>query len=109
MNSSLLNFLYPKLTVARGGSFQEFKIGYIQPTPIVTPDEGVQAELEALADRILNHAESPESVEAIEREIDAIVYHVYGLSAAERKLVLDWLGERSVAPGGEGENGGPLA
>ena len=101
MNSSLLNFLYPKLTVARGGSFQEFKIGYIEPAPIVTPDAEAQAELKTLANEILSLEGSPEQVEAIEREIDAIVFHVYGLSAPERKVVLDWLGERREALGAE--------
>ena len=99
MNSSLLNFLYPKLTVARGGSFQEFKIGYIEPAPIVTPNAEAQAELKTLANEILSLEGSPEQVEAIEREIDAMVFHVYELSARERKLVLDWLGERREALG----------
>ena len=101
MNSSLLNFLYPKLTVARGGSFQEFKIGYIEPAPIVTPDNELQAELETLTNEILSLEDSPEQVEAIEREIDSIVFHIYGLSATERKLVIDWLGERREALGVE--------
>ena len=101
MNSSLLNFIYPKLTVARGGSFQEFKIGYIEPARIVTPDAGAQTELEALTKEILRLEESPYQVEAIEQEIDSIVFHVYGLSAPERKLVLDWLGERREALGTE--------
>ena len=78
MNSSLLNFLYPKLTVGRGGSFQEFKIGYIEPAPIVTPDSEAQVELERLANEILGFGEFPEQVEAIEREIDTIVFDVYG-------------------------------
>ena len=29
------------------------------------------------------------------------MFHVYGLSAPDRKLVLDWLDERSVAPNGD--------
>ena len=37
----------------------------------------------------------------LEREIDTIIFDVYGLSASERKLVLDWLGERREALGGE--------
>ncbi len=101
LNSSLLNFLYPKLTVARGGSFQEFKIGYIEPAPIVTPDSEAQVELERLANEILGLGEFPEQVEAIEREIDTIVFDAYGLSASERKLVLDWLGERRESLGAE--------
>ena len=99
MNSSLLNFLYPKLTVSRGGSFQEFKIGYIEPAPIVTPDSEAQVELERLANEILGFGEFPDQVEAIEREIDTIVFGAYGLSAFDRKLVLDWLGERRDALG----------
>ena len=101
MNSSVLNFLYPKLTVSRGGSFQEFKIGYIEPAPIVIPDREAQAELEALTNEILSLGESSEQVEEIEREIDALVFHAYGLSASERKLVLDWLGERKEALGAD--------
>ena len=100
MNSSLLNFLYPKLTVARGGSFQEFKIGYIEPAPIVTPDSEAQAELEALTNEVLG-LEDSQKVNRTEAEIDAIVFHTYGLSASERKLVLDWLGERKEALGVE--------
>ena len=34
-------------------------------------------------------------------KIDTIVFDVYGLSAPERKLVLDWLGERREALGAE--------
>ncbi len=101
MNSSVLNFLYPKLTVARGGSFQEFKIGYIEPTPIVTPGTEAQAELERLGNEIVGFENSPEELEGIEREIDSIVFHVYDLSASERKLMLDWLGERREALGAD--------
>ena len=101
LNSSLLNFLYPKLTVSRGGSYQEFKIGYIGPAPIVTPDSESQIELERLTNEILGIREFPEQVEAIEREIDTIVFDAYGLSASERKLVLDWLGERRESLGAE--------
>ena len=106
MNSSLLNFIYPKLTVARGGSYQEFKIGYIEPAPIVTPDADSQDKLAALTNEILHLEDSPERVEAIENEIDSIVFHVYGLSAPERKLVLDWLNERREALGAKTPRGG---
>ena len=99
MNSSLLNFLYPKLTVARGGSFQEFKIGYIEPAPIVTPDGEAQAELVALSNEILSLEGHPDRVNAIEQEIDSIVFHVYDVPSRDRKRVLDWLFERREATG----------
>ena len=104
MNSSLLNFLYPKLTVTRGGSFQEFKIGYIKPIPIVTPDAGARAELESLTNEISSLPESSERVNDIEQEIDAIVFHSYGLSASKRKLILDWLADRREALGVKGQH-----
>ena len=40
-------------------------------------------------------------MDAIEREIDTIVFDTYRLAASERKLVLDWLGERREALGTE--------
>ncbi|MDE2837263.1 MAG: Eco57I restriction-modification methylase domain-containing protein [Chloroflexota bacterium] len=101
MNSSLLNFVYPRLTVARGGSYQEFKIAYIEPTPIATPDSEAQSELERLASEIIGVVEAPEQVAALEREIDTIVFDTYGLSASERQRVLDWLDERREALGVE--------
>ena len=97
MNSSLLNFIYPKLTVARGGSFQEFKIGYIESTPIVTPGDRAQAELESLTNEISSLPESSERVNAIDQEIDDIVFHAYKISASNRKLILDSLGKRREA------------
>ena len=36
-----------------------------------------------------------------ERDIDTLVFEAYGLSAMERKLVLDWLGERRESLGAE--------
>ena len=101
MNSSLLNFLYPRLTVARGHSFQEFKIGYIEPTPIVAPEGETREILETLTAHVVRHVESREQVKAIENEIDTIVFDIYGVRPRERKIVLDWLDERREALGAE--------
>ena len=73
---------------------------YTMRLPIVTPDAEAHAGLESLSNEIL-HIESPNLISGIEREIDAIVFDVYGLSAPERKLVLDWLGERRETLGTE--------
>ena len=103
LNSSLFKFLLCQITNTPPGGFMKLHSVYTTRLPIVTPDKDVQAELEALANEILRIEDSPERVEAIEREIDSIVFHVYGLSAPERKLVLDWLNERSVAPNGDAD------
>ena len=101
MNSGLVEFLLCQVTSTLRGGYLRPKRQYTTRLPIVTPDAEARTELEALTNEILSLEDSPEQVEAIEREIDAIVFHTYGLSAPERKLVLDWLGERREAMGAE--------
>ena len=101
MNSTLHEFLVCQITNSLPGGFLRPKRSWMARLPIVTPDGEMQAELEALTNEILGLGDSSEQKEAIEREIDAIVFHVYGLSALDRKLVLDWLGERREALGAE--------
>ena len=101
LNSSLTGSLLCQLTNPLRGGYLRLIHQYVSQVPIVTPDAGAQAKLESLTNEILDLEDSPEEVEGIEREIDAIVFHAYGLSAPERKLVLDWLGERREALGAE--------
>ncbi len=101
LNASLSEFLLCQMTNSLPGGFTQLYLHSVSRLPIVSLDEDAQAELEILASEILSLEDSPKQVEAIEREIDSIVFHVYGLSAPERKLVLDWLGERREALGAE--------
>ena len=101
MNSSLLNFIYPRLTVARGSSFQEFKIGYLRSAPIVVPNGQPLQDLCKLVYEIAASDGTTDRVDEIEREIDSIVFHVYEVPTIERKLVLDWLCERREKSGRE--------
>ena len=100
MNSGLIEFLLCQSTSTLRGGYLRPKRQYTTRLPIVTPDVEAQAGLESLTNEIL-YIESPTLISGIEREIDAIVFDVYGLSAPERKLVLDWLGERREALGAE--------
>ena len=99
MNSSLLNFIFPRLTIARKDSFQEFKIGHIQRVPIVVPDKEPEADLSALVEEIRYSVNLGQRVDDLEEEIDSIVFHVYGIPSSQRKLVFDWLFERREALG----------
>ena len=102
MNSELVEFVLCHTANTLRGGYLRLIYEYVTQVPIVTPDSETQAELEALTNNILSSPESSaERVEAIGREIDSIVFHTYGLSAPERKLVLDWLGERREALGAE--------
>ena len=101
MNSELVEFVLCHVANTLRGGYLRLIYEYVTQVPIVIPDRETEAELEARTKEILNLQASSEQIEAIEREVDSIVFHVYGLSAAERKLVLDWLGERREALGAE--------
>ena len=101
MNSCLVEFLLCQATSTLRGGYLRPKRQYTTRLPIVTPGEDMQAELEALTNDILSLEDTTDQVDTIEREIDSIVFHIYGLSATERKLVLDWLSERREALGAE--------
>ena len=99
LNSNLSEFLLCQVTSSLLGKYMQLYYHYTIRLPIVTPEEDARAKLEALTNEILSLGDSPQQVEAIEREINSIVFHVYGLTASERKLVLDWLGERRESLG----------
>ena len=101
LNSSLIEFLLCQITNTLPGGFKRLFLDIMVHLPVMTPDGVVRSELEALAMEILKLEQSSEEADAIEREVDSLVFHAYGLSAPERKLVLDWLGERREALGAE--------
>ena len=101
LNSGLVDFLLDRITNSLRGGYLRLIHQYVTQVPIVMREIEAQAELEELTNEILRQEESSEQVAAIGREIDSIVFHTYGLSASERKLVLDWLGERREALGAE--------
>ena len=99
MNSSLFEFLLCQITNTPPGGFLKLHTEYTGRLPIMPPDEEPQADLESLAEETLA-LEDPQKAD-IQPEIDSIVFHVYGLSVDERRLVLDWLSERREALGAE--------
>ena len=100
LNSSLIEFLLCQMANTLRGGFLQLYHHYTTSLPIMTLGAPAKTELESLTDEILG-LEPSERFDAIEREIDSIVFHAYGLSPSERRLVLDWLDERSVSSNGE--------
>ena len=97
VNSSVGWWLLSRLcTMLQNGYFQIF-IQFLEqlPIPHLSPeiDQRISKHVETLATGIGDYS--------IETEIDTLVFDAYGLSAAERKLVLDWIGERREAMGAE--------
>jgi len=90
LNSELTEFLLCLLTSSLRGGFLRPKRQYITRLPIVTPDGGLQRELEAVA-------EAGIAGEPIDDDtLNDLVYDLYGLSRADRALIQEWFERRSL-------------
>ena len=97
VNSSVGWWLLSHLcTMLQNGYFQIF-IQFLEKLPI--PHLSPEIE-QRLAERVETLA-SGISDSSLEAEIDTLVFDSFGLSASERKFILDWLGERREALGAE--------
>lgn len=89
LNSSAMNFYFAHLGIQRRGGYQEFKTQYVKDLPIPKAPPEKQKAMECLVDRILTAKQrNPEAdVSTLEREIDKLVYALYGLTPEEIKIV----------------------
>ena len=99
LNSRLAEFLICQIANTVPGTLLRVNVNCMERLPIVVPEAELADRLGGLTDQVLAGELSQEKIESVEREIDAIVFHVYGLTTAERKLVLDWIDERREALG----------
>jgi hypothetical protein len=99
LNSRLAEFLICQIANTIPGTLLRANVNCMTRLPIVAPNAVLADRLGGLTDEILEGEVSDERLDQIEREIDAIVFHVYGLSVAERRLVLNWLDDRREALG----------
>ncbi|HRO98093.1 MAG TPA: TaqI-like C-terminal specificity domain-containing protein [Flavobacteriales bacterium] len=68
------------------GGFIRMKKGYVEGVPIVEPTAKVKAQLEKLVEKRLGLEAGP-AAEKVEREIDQVVYGLYGLTEEEIGIV----------------------
>lgn len=107
LNSKLLEYYYKRTTVPKAGGFYIYKTMFLKPLPIRRIDfdnleeKQLHDRLVALVDRMLElHRRQadktlPQSeqedigreIARTDREIDDLVYDLYGLTAEERRLV----------------------
>ena len=76
-------------TPLQNGYMQVF-VQFLEQLPIPSLPEDIDKRLAEYVETLATGVDAPD----IEREIDTLVFEAYGLSPPERKLVLDWLGER---------------
>lgn len=89
LNSRLVTFFFSKISSEIRGGFLRWKRQYVEQIPIPDISEEAQQPLIALATRILaaKRADPQADTSALEAEVDALVYGLYGLSAAEVAVV----------------------
>ena len=95
VNSALGWWLLSHLCTALQNGYIQVFVQFLEKFPIPSLSEDIEQLLSQHVRTLASGINDPE----IEVEIDSLVFHAYGLSASERKLVLDWLGERREAFG----------
>jgi hypothetical protein len=103
LNSRVANFYFASVCAALEGSrdrYLEFRAQYVDPFPIPAGIEKASSELASLVDQIhrlhkrrsrvrLSHERTAlqRQIEATDREIDRLVYELYGLTEKEIRIV----------------------
>ena len=87
INSTLLNFYHSEVFLDQEkNTFQKVLIANCKKLPVRKPPAKVKAQLEQLVEKRLGLAAGPWA-EAVEREIDQVVYGLYGLTEEEIRIV----------------------
>ncbi len=94
LNSKLLFYFINTIAAQRRGGFLEFKPIYVEQLPIAQAAEAEKRQIEKLVAQILKQPDDPR-VAQWEREIDEIVYKLYGLSEEEIGLIEEWYARRN--------------
>ena len=97
VNSAAGWWLLSHLCTALQNGYLQVFVQFLEQLPIPSLPEDIDHLLSEHVRTLASGMDAPE----LEAEIDTIVFDAYGLSAPERKLVLDWLGERREALGAE--------
>ena len=99
LNSSVCNICLISICPTVQNGYSQFFVNKIEQLPIVKPSSEDQAQLAALADQLqVLGGEGPQS-EALEREVDAIVYRTYDLTEEEIAEIERWHAERRAQLG----------
>lgn len=89
VNSQVSWWITRQSFASRQGGFFEFKPMYVSKLPIPSANSAQQSDLEKRVNRIIAaiKKDSATDVSALEREVDEIVYKLYGLTKDEIKIV----------------------
>ena len=91
LNSALGAYIYELLICETGKVFAQVKLTFLRRFPIRSAPRSAQLTITSLVDRILaaKERDAKADTSALEREIDELVYAIYGLTKEQRILVED--------------------
>jgi hypothetical protein len=87
LNSKLVDFIYWTINPERGEALAEVKAFHLEKLPIKQIEEKDQQSFVALVDQILELKKAGKDTQALEDEIDTLVYRLYDLTADEIRIV----------------------
>lgn len=90
-NSRMFMFFYEQFfgALRMSGGYYQFQAPQLRVVPFRKPDKSTEQKVSALVDRILaaKQRDAEADTSALEREIDELVYALYGLTPEEIKIV----------------------
>jgi len=91
LNSRLVTFAFSKTGSQIQGGFLRWKRQYMELLPIATPSDNQRCAIEERVEKILaaKKKDGKADTTSLEREIDQLVYKLYGLNEQEIKIVED--------------------
>jgi adenine-specific DNA-methyltransferase len=107
LNSALLNFYYREISQEGGRVLAQVKPQRIRCLPIPAASPAQQQPVERLVERIMSakQRDADADVSTLEREIDQLVYALYGLTLEEIKIVEGDSNAKSETVKAGGRNG----
>lgn len=99
LNSSVCSFCLISVCPTVQNGYSQFFLSNIEMLPIVGPSLADQRRLSDLVDQLQALGGQGPQAEAMEREVDEIVYHTYSLTPDEIKIIEDWHAERRALLG----------
>ncbi len=89
INSRYIEHAYNALVKEAGRVFPQVKLTHVKKLLLAIPEKGTQEEIAGLVDRILStkQRDPTADITALEREIDQLVYALYGLTPEEIAIV----------------------
>jgi hypothetical protein len=89
INSRFIAHAYNALVKEAGRVFPQVKLTHVKKLPMAIPDKAEQKEIVDLVKKILaaKQRDAGADVSALEREIDELVYALYGLTDAEKAII----------------------